>query len=102
MPFLKAYVFLANRNVPFGYDVIDGGRIHADHVKVFAVQKDDCVVMASDGYPKLFDTLEETEEYLQQALREDPSCIGVLRGTKGVAQGNVSYDDRTYVSFRVV
>ena len=102
LPYLKEYVSLANRNVPFGYDVIDGGRIHPDHVKVYAVQKDDFVVMASDGYPKLFDTLEETEEYLKQALKEDPTCIGILRGTKGVDPGNISYDDRTYVSFRVV
>jgi glycerophosphoryl diester phosphodiesterase len=102
LPYLKEYVSLANRAVPFGYDVIDGGPIYADHVKVYAVQKDDCIVMASDGYPKLFDTFEDTEEYLKQALKEDPTCIGILRGTKGVEPGNVSYDDRTYVSFRVV
>ena len=102
LPFLKEYISLANRNVPFGYDVIDGGKIHAEHVKIYGVQKDDCVVMASDGYPKLFDTLEDTEEYLRQALQEDPYCVGILRGTKGIAPGNISYDDRTYVSFRVV
>ena len=102
LPYLKEYVSLANRAVPFGYDVIDGGPIHACHVKVYAVQKNDCVVMASDGYPKLFDTLEDTENYLKQALKEDPNCISILRGTKGVEPGNVSYDDRTYVSFRVV
>lgn len=101
LPYLKAYTSLANRNVPFGYDVLDGGKINAKNVKIYAVQKDDCVVMASDGYPKLFDTLEETEEYLKKALKEDPTCIGILRGTKGIAPGNVSYDDRTYVSFKV-
>ena len=92
---------LANRNVPFGYDVIDGGNIVPDNVTVYAVQKDDCVVMASDGYPKLFDTLEDTEAYLLKALAEDPTCIGALRGTKGIQPGHQSYDDRTYVSFRV-
>lgn len=102
LPFLKEYVSLANRNVPFGYDVIDGGTIFADHVKVYAVQKDDCVVMASDGYPRLFDTLEETEAYLQAALEKDPTCIGLLRGTKGIEPGHISFDDRTYVSFRVM
>ena len=101
LPYLKAYTSLTNRNVPFGYDVLDGGKINAKNVKIYAVQKDDCVVMASDGYPKLFDTLEETEEYLAKALKEDPTCIGILRGTKGIAPGNVSYDDRTYVSFKI-
>ena len=101
LPYLKAYTSLANRNVPFGYDVIDGGNINPDHVQIYAVQRDDRVVMASDGYPKLFDTLEETEIYLKEALESDPICIGLLRGTKGINPGNVSYDDRTYVSFRV-
>lgn len=101
LPYLKAYTSLANRNVPFGYDVIDGGKINPDHVQIYAVQRDDCVVMASDGYPKLFDTLEETEVYLKNALEADPICVGLLRGTKGIDPGNVSYDDRTYVSFRV-
>ena len=101
LPYLKEQNTLANRNVPFGYDVIDGGQIDPDNVTIYAVQKDDCVVMASDGYPKLFNTLEDTEEYLMEALREDPTCVGRLRGTKGVQPGNQSYDDRTYVSFRV-
>ena len=101
LPYLKAYTSLANRNVPFGYDVLDGGEINAKNVKIYAVQKDDCVVMCSDGYPELFDTLEETEAYLGKALKEDPTCIGILRGTKGITPGNISYDDRTYVSFRI-
>lgn len=101
LPYLKEYVSLANRNVPFGYDVIDGGHIDPNHVKVYAVQKDDCVVMASDGYPMLYDTFEDTEEHLRRLLEEDPYCIGVLRDTKGIVPGDQSFDDRTYVSFRV-
>ena len=65
LPYLKQYVTLANRNVPFGYDVLDGGSINASHVKIYAVQKNDFVVMATDGYPRLFDSLESTEKYLQ-------------------------------------
>ena len=101
LPYLKEYISLANRNVPFGYDVIDGGHINPEHVKVYAVQKDDCVVMASDGYPVLYDTFEDTEEHLHRLLEADPYCIDVLRDTKGIAPGNQSFDDRTYVSFRV-
>lgn len=102
LPYLKQYVTLANRDVPFGYDVIDGGDINTSHVKVYVVQKNDCVVMATDGYPRLFNSLESTEDYLQKALEEDPMCIGILRGTKGISKGNVSYDDRTYLSFKVL
>ena len=58
--------------------------------------------MATDGYPRLFDSLESTEKYLQMALEVDPMCIGILQGTKGISEGNVSYDDRTYLSFKVL
>ena len=101
LPYLKSYTSLANRDVPFGYDVIDGGNINPEHVKVYTVQRNDSVIMASDGYPRLFDTFEETEKFLKDALEADPTCIDQLRGTKGIAPGNVSFDDRTFVSFCV-
>ncbi|MBR3358017.1 MAG: hypothetical protein IKG46_09360 [Solobacterium sp.] len=100
-PYLKEYTALANRDVPFGYDVINGGEICADHVVVHHVEPGTTVILSSDGYPKLLDTFEETEAYLQDALREDSMCIGRLRGTKGISAGIVSFDDRTYVSFTV-
>lgn len=102
LSYLKQYVTLANRNVPFGYDVIDGGNINAEHVKIYGVQKNDNIVMATDGYPRLFDSIEETEEYLRKVLEQDPMCINILQRTKGVAEGNDSFDDRTYISFKVV
>jgi len=102
LPFLKVYPLLANTDLSFGYDVINGGVIHADHVKVYPVQTGDCVVLASDGYPKLFDTLDESETYLAKALQEDPQCTGILRGTKGIAKQGSSFDDRTYIRFTVL
>ena len=57
------------------------------------------MVLASDGYPKLFGTLEESEHYLQKVLAEDPLCISLNKQTKGLMVGNNSYDDRTFVRF---
>lgn len=102
MPLLKLNLLFANADSPFGYDVINGGEIHAERVRVYPVQAGDRVVLASDGYPKLFATWRETEDYLQRALAQDPACIGILRGTKGVASGAVSYDDRSYIGFTVL
>ena len=51
--------------------------------------------------PKLFDTLAETEAYLKALLQADPECVNELRGTKGVAAGMQSFDDRSYLSFYV-
>lgn len=101
LPFLKRFTLFANAASSFGYDVINGGEIHKNRVQIYAVQPGDHVVMASDGYPKLFDTLDETEDYLKQSLIEDHLCIGKLRGTKGIEKGNTSYDDRCFIGFTV-
>ena len=58
------------------------------------------IVLASDGYPVLLPTLARTEGRLFDLLAADPLCIGPLRGTKGVAPGNESFDDRTYLRIR--
>ncbi len=101
LPYLKMQGLFANTDYYFGYDVINGGSICANHVKVYAVQTGDRVVMSSDGYPKLFDTLEESEHYLEVSLKQDPDCIYALKGTKGMRSGFSSYDDRSYIGFTV-
>lgn len=55
------------------------------------------LVVSSDGYPKLFPTLQESEAYLQRSLADDPMRIKKHQSTKGVAPGAVSYDDRSYL-----
>ena len=92
---------MANYSGEFGYDVINGGKICPDNVIVYQVKAGDRVILASDGYPDLFDTIEETENYLFLMLENDPLCIHDLRGTKGVLPGNQSFDDRSYIGFYV-
>ncbi len=101
LPFLKQLALFANSDKSFGYDVINGGKIVKERVKVYPVQPGDHVVLASDGYPRLFDTLEETEKYLKECLEEDPNCVNRLRGTKSIIKGNASYDDRCFIGFTV-
>ena len=101
MPYLKAQSGFANSAGPYGYDVLDGGNINTDHIRIVPVRSGDLVVLASDGYPKLFETLEESERYLREMLERDPYCINENRQTKGLSDGNLSYDDRAYISFRV-
>ena len=101
MPFLNELALFANSEHSFGYDVLNGGKILKERVKIYAVQPGDHIIMTSDGYPKIFNTLEETEEYLQAALREDPNCVGKLKGTRRLCKDAVSYDDRCFISFTV-
>jgi glycerophosphoryl diester phosphodiesterase len=98
MPFLEQQSWLANRRGESGYGVLTGRDDCVGFAETYPVEPGSHVVLASDGYPRLFDTLERSEAHLASLLREDPGCYDGLRGTKGIAPGNVSYDDRTYVS----
>jgi glycerophosphoryl diester phosphodiesterase len=60
------------------------------------------VILASDGYPDLYPTLQETERNLREIIAQDPMLVGVRhRSTKGVLKGAESFDDRTYLRIRL-
>ena len=81
------------------FPCINGTKINESMVEYFSVGKGDLVVLASDGYPRVFNTLSESEKYLSRVLTNDPLCIDMYISTKGVAKGSLSYDDRAYISF---
>ncbi len=83
------------------YAVVDGFDIPMEKVKV--VTPDDRqrqIVLASDGYPFLHDTLEKSEAALSEQLETDPLNIGCFKATKAYIQGNNSFDDRSYIRFQ--
>ena len=57
------------------------------------------IVLASDGYPFLKPTLAESEEALANQIANDPQNISYFIATKGLVEGNKSFDDRTYIRF---
>ena len=77
------------------YAVIDGTPIYMSGTRI--VKASHSVVLASDGYPTLLPTLSESEEALAQHLTEDPQNIGDFVATKGLVEGNISFDDRAYI-----
>ena len=103
------------------YTVIDGFPIYREGVKVVAlktkpvsssietyfqeqtkpVSSPNEVVLASDGYPFLKPTLAASEAALVHLIAHDPQCIHDFIATKGLVAGNKSFDDRTYIRFRV-
>lgn len=85
-------------NNPWRYPVLDGTPVCTGDVVCIPVHEGDRVTLATDGYPSLLDTLAETEAHLDSLLAADPLCIGPLRSTKGCYAGQVSYDDRTYLT----
>lgn len=57
------------------------------------------IVLASDGYPFLKPTLAESEKALVEQLAHDPQNVNTFIATKGIVEGNKSFDDRTYIRF---
>lgn len=99
------------------YTVIDGFPIYQKGMKVVSlnvpqknVETDVAdslplptkeIVLASDGYPFLKPTLSESEEALAHLLAHDPQCTHEFIATKGIVEGNKSFDDRTYIRFQI-
>lgn len=88
------------------YPVIDGFPIYREGVKVVALKTEPVsspneVVLASDGYPFLKPTLAASEAALAEQIANDPQNIHSFIATKGIVEGNKSFDDRTYIRFSV-
>ena len=110
------------------YTVIDGFPIYREGVKVVSVSASSSVqdsvpasdsvpcsdsasasdtiqsssseiVLASDGYPFLQPTLAASEAALAEQIANDPQNIRSFIATKGIVEGNKSFDDRTYIRF---
>lgn len=84
------------------YAVIDGFPIPEDKVPMITLGFQPFeIVFASDGYPYLAKTLEESERLLDDQRRLDPLNIGQFKATKAFIEGYNSFDDRSYIRFTV-
>lgn len=90
---------LRNTPGPYGFAAVDGRPVPRSMVVVRSVPPGELVI-ASDGYPVIEETLAASEATLAGLLARDPQCVGELLGTKGVADGQVSFDDRAYLRLR--
>ncbi|MBE5827676.1 MAG: hypothetical protein E7307_13715 [Butyrivibrio sp.] len=105
MPFLKFQALLENTSDDLGYCVFNNATdvkdFPLDKVIKIDVPQNAEIVLASDGYPELMPTLQESEERLAKILKEDPMCYQLYVGTKGINGDNESFDDRTFVRFQI-
>ena len=93
---LETQFYFENRQMPFGYPVLNGLTYDPDMAVVYPVLSGETVILASDGYPRLKPTLAESEEQLRILLDTDPLCFRENPGTKGLVPGMTSFDDRAY------
>lgn len=90
-----------DRKNPYAYPVIDGQPIDPAQIKCFSVAGAPEIILTSDGYPEIADTLRATETRLAEILAKDPLCINENPASKCLIEGNRSFDDRTYLRFRI-
>ena len=85
------------------YSVVDGFPIDRRHIRIITLDFQPWdIVMASDGYPFLCATLDESERRLRQQRDSDPLNLGPLfQATKAFHPDFNSFDDRSYIRFRV-
>lgn len=99
LPMLKEQTCFQNNPAagPYAYPALDGFPIWPSAIPVISVANSCEIILASDGYPTLCNTLKETEMALHHILREDPLCYRIYKSTKGCLQGQASFDDRAFL-----
>lgn len=90
-----------NKKVPFGYPILNGSTLELSLLKRYPVSEGSEIILASDGYPLLCQTLIESEQIRANLQKKDPLCFRDNKATKGIQKGNISFDDRTYCRFIV-
>jgi len=95
MPILQNRKIFQNATVKseFVYYAVDGFAVPPEGViKIKINEGPGDVVLATDGYPKIYNTLDQSEKYLADLLTEEK-----YKSTKGLSVGGNSFDDRAYV-----
>ena len=104
LPLLERQSYFQN-NPSLGdnwYPVVDGFDVPNEGILTFPLSDNArFVVLASDGYPSLQNTLSESEFLLHQLLEKDPLLFRECKMTKGLVNSQVSYDDRAYLRILV-
>ncbi len=82
----------------YWYPVVDGFPIPTDGIIVQRIPTNiESIVLATDGYPILRNSLKESEAALQKILLNDPLMFREHKTTKGMLNGHVSFDDRAFI-----
>ena len=98
----KQQCFRNSSGSEYSYWVVDGFPIPPDEIKVIQLPDEaEFLVLATDGYPKVLPTYDDSERLLQRILEIDPLLISHHKATKTAKVGNDSYDDRAYLRIEV-
>lgn len=103
-PFITRQVRYQNTTgSPLCFGVIDGTQTPDEFIHIYNIgDAIKTLILASDGYPHLCPTLTQSEEQLMEVLRQDPLCITCNPQTKGIRNGCISFDDRTFIKINIL
>lgn len=104
LPVIASQVWLQNgfKPGPYSYNVLNGFEIATkDYICIQLKENADEIILSSDGYPYLENTLNKTESKLSELLKKDPLLYKNFKATKGLEKGKISFDDRSYIRFSV-
>lgn len=92
-----------NEHSKYGYGVLDGRHVPKRFISEISLKgvSVERIVLATDGYPHIVVDgklrLDKAEQLLASIIDKDPQCVDIYKSTKGLVQGNTSFDDRTWI-----
>ena len=95
------FALLNNAENLYGFGVIDGSPVPEVFIETIDVPEGAEVILASDGYPVLKNSLAESEAALAEILAHDPLLIGDYPQPRAMLRNGISFDDRSFLRFSI-
>jgi hypothetical protein len=99
-PLINAQSIFQNSDIKseYGYSVLDGFPVEKNRILITKLDTNATdIILATDGYPLLRETLHLTEKILNEIILDDPLLIRKFKQTKGCSMLGSSYDDRAFL-----
>lgn len=100
-PIIQKELYFSNNSLAgeYAFSVMDGFCDNFENLIIENVEEGSSIVLASDGYPRLEASLEESELFIEKIKKEDPLCIDFYKAGAGFTNGKSAIDDRAYIKF---
>lgn len=100
-PWMVQTIRFANSTATdYGYSVLNGISIPESLIQTITLDPSvHEIVLASDGYPRLYQTLAQSEQALAEMLQKDPQGCRLFDTVRLIKEHQKSFDDRTYIRF---
>lgn len=95
------FALLNNADSTYSFGAIDGSPVPDIFIETIDVPNGAEIILASDGYPVIKNSLAESEAALAEILARDPLLIGDTPQPRAMLQNGISFDDRSWIKFSI-